>query len=286
GYYPYEAVVQIKSQETTYVARLEAIPLDCDMEGTISGRVTDSTTNAPIEGAEIKFKKMSDGTIEDTQTTDANGFYKSKPLASGYYKLEVKAPGYSRVEVQNVPACGYDDGNPDNDDHVENVTLSPLDGNWRVVLQWGSSPKDLDLHVKLPDGNQVFYRNACRGDRDAPPYVELDVDVRDGYGPETVTLTSPAAGTYQFFVHNYGGQNDGDSGTLSNSGARIVVYDPEGAVVKTYNVPAGCGSYFWYAFNMVYDSNGRPTLQAENRCGSGTNPAEGEWQDASRCDLP
>jgi len=285
GYYPYSADIQIRSNETKYVAKLEAIPSTCDMDGTISGTVTDATTNDPIDGAELKFKKMSDDSLVDTVKTDQDGHYKTKPLPIDYYKIVVTATGYAMTEVENVSVCGYDDNNPDNDDTIQNITIAPAEGNYHVVLMWGSSPKDLDLHAKLPNGDQLFYRSGCRGDRDASPYTELDVDVRDGYGPETVTITQPQQGTYQFFVHNYGGQNDpDDSGSLKTSAARLMISDPEGNTLRTFDVPASCGSYFWNAFNLKFDANGKATVEATNTCGGGSNPAD--YEDPPICNLP
>jgi hypothetical protein len=285
GYYPYSADIQIRSNETKYVAKLEAIPSTCDMDGTISGTVTDATTNNPIDGAELQFRKMSDDSLVDTAKTDQNGNYKSKPLPIDYYKIVVTAAGYGQTEVENVSVCGYDDNNPDNDDTVQNITIAPAEGFYHVVLMWGSSPKDLDLHVKLPSGDQLFYRSGCRGDRDNPPYTELDVDVRGGYGPETVTITQPQQGSYQFFVHNYGDQNDpDDSGSLKSSSARLVVSDPAGNTLRTFDVPASCGSYFWNAFNLKFDANGKATVEATNTCGGGSNPAD--YEDPPICNLP
>jgi uncharacterized protein YfaP (DUF2135 family) len=284
GYKPYQASVQIRSQETTYVAKLEAIPAQCNAKGTISGRVADATNNQPISGAQLEFKKMSDNSTVGTVTTDQDGNYKSQPMDADYYRVVASAPGYLSNEVTNVSVCGYDDSDPNNDNKVVNLTLSPMEGNYHIVLQWGEKPKDLDLHAKLPDGTHIFYRSGCRGSRYSAPYAELDVDVRSGFGPETITITQPQAGTYQFFVHNYGGQNDNESTSLASSGARLVVSDPGGQVIGTFDVPGSCNAYFWYAFNLVFDSSGKATVQSVNNCGGGSNPKD--YEDPPICNLP
>ena len=57
---------------------------------------------------------------------------------------------------------------------------------WRIVLTWGMSPLDVDLHknwgtISNPLKYQVYYRNKNT------PLMSLDVD-RFSEGPETVTI--------------------------------------------------------------------------------------------------
>ena len=182
-----------------------------------------------------------------------------------------------------VTACGKDDDDPDNDDQIRNAVLSPIDGYFHVALQWGDSPKDLDLWATTPDGQNIFYHETCKGDRDAEPFIALDVDVREGYGPESITITQfKTSGSYSFFVHNYGAQNDPeDGGSLSSSGAKLVVSDKNGDVIREFNVPGSCSAYFWRAFSVTFDGEGNPTISAQNSCGVGDNPDD--FEDIDTC---
>ncbi len=71
----------------------------------------------------------------------------------------------------------------------------------KIFLFWDTDNTDLDLHVKEPDGKECFY-----GFKDTPLGGRLDVDVTTGYGPEVYTMEYPNPGTYEIFIHYYGGQ--------------------------------------------------------------------------------
>ena len=68
----------------------------------------------------------------------------------------------------------------------------------KVVLVWDSNRTDMDLWVTGPDGEKVFY-----GNRTGKAGGQLDIDITDGYGPETFTHASPQAGTWQIQVQNF-----------------------------------------------------------------------------------
>lgn len=77
-------------------------------------------------------------------------------------------------------------------------------GLLRVSLSW-SAVTDLDLHVRTPDGTEIFYGNKIAGGG------ELDVDqCASGCDPgmhvENVTFAQlPLVGTYEVFIVNYSG---------------------------------------------------------------------------------
>ena len=69
----------------------------------------------------------------------------------------------------------------------------------RVVLEWGNSPKDLDLHL-VSNNFHISYNNMKNYENQAM----LDIDSRNGYGPETITLDFIEEGKpYRFYVENY-----------------------------------------------------------------------------------
>src|SRR5690606_34592980 len=96
----------------------------------------------------------------------------------------------------------------------------------RVVLTWGLTPPDLDLHLygPLPDGKRfhVYHGN------DSETNVTLDVDNRSGNGPETVTIKKVVPGRYECKVHAYSDPKDAKSKSaaraLAGSSAEVRVY--------------------------------------------------------------
>ncbi len=92
----------------------------------------------------------------------------------------------------------------------------------RVVLSWNETPTDLDAHLRTPtignDSYHIFWNNT--GSETEPPYAVLDVDETEGFGPETITIHDPQAGTYNYWVHNWS-----EDALLAGSGAVVEVYD-------------------------------------------------------------
>jgi hypothetical protein len=79
----------------------------------------------------------------------------------------------------------------------------------RIILNWGSRPdqvRDADAHLACAcgaPGRHVYFQERVH---EGPGHrVELDVDDTDWGGPETVTISDPAPGTYIYWVHDYSG---------------------------------------------------------------------------------
>ena len=120
-----------------------------------------------------------------------------------------------------------------------------------ISLSWGMEPSDLDLYVVTPTA-KVSHRRKT----DNRVKCAFDIDVRTGYGPETVTMQRPSpeelqelrklgAGTRcHVFVHQY--SEDGD---LAESEAEIHVSSGTGMdhIVK---VPLEGVGQFWDAFSL------------------------------------
>lgn len=68
----------------------------------------------------------------------------------------------------------------------------------RFVLNWGETPKDLDLHL-ISDDFHISYRNKILSTQ-----AKLDRDARNGYGPETITLNNLNENkNYKLYVYKY-----------------------------------------------------------------------------------
>ncbi len=270
GYLPATVVVNILDGEVTEVTPLRKLPEDCQGDGTCSGQIVNAVTGEG-QAAQLEFREgvdVKDGPVVGQADADQFGMY-TVQLPSGNYTAEVSSDNFATTWF-DIVICGPDDWSN------QNGAISPLDdGNWRIVLTWGENPKDIDLHGFTPviDGQQyhIFYRGACRGSRDQAPYMDLDVDDRNSFGPETITISDLRAGDYTFHVHNYGNQNDPDvdTGSLSNSFARIQIYNPEGFRVRSFNLSAG--GYWWNAFTLT-GPNGDVKQGAS--CAACVNPAD------------
>jgi len=74
----------------------------------------------------------------------------------------------------------------------------------QIVLSWESLPKDLDLHLKIAHSGQKFDISfSSMGGITANPWAQLDQDIRDGCGQETIQIAQWLDGTYRCAVHNY-----------------------------------------------------------------------------------
>ncbi len=213
--------------------------------GTISGVVRSAMTGEPIGIAASVTVRTGTNVITGSPvasvTTGVNGAFSFPQLPPGPYTVHVVAAGYVAGTV-NVGVVAGEAVNA-------NVVLSPEapPGQVRIVLSWGAQPADLDARLTLPGGRVIAYNDT--GNCDAAPFVCHEVDVTDGHGPETITITEVGPGVYTFAVENYSARelppsNDG----LARSGAIVEVYRGNDRIA-TYTVPNIPGRV-WTVFSL------------------------------------
>ena len=118
---------------------------------------------------------------------------------------------------------------------------------FRVVVDWDKSPHDLDAHFVKKGQYHISYHNTRvlsdgRG--------QLDRDDMDGYGPETITVTSiEQNANYEFYVHDYTNRNNKNSNGLSKSKAIVKVYGNR-QLLKVINVPTNKKGNTWRVFRI------------------------------------
>lgn len=209
-----------------------------------------------ILSATVKDKTIPDATVilqkngqSSIQTkTGANGKATFNAPFGGIdnntISMIVKKDGYSNLVVQ-CPCAGLT--------YALSPTQQNLDG-MRIVLNWGNTPADLDSHLAYKN-NHVFFSNK-EGDQ-----ASLDVDETNGYGPETITLTSKKPGVkYLYAIHNYSEGDRRGSTSLSNqSKAKVFVYIGD-SLVRTFQPPKGRVGNTWIVFGIgengeFYDIN-------------------------------
>jgi hypothetical protein len=218
--------------------------------GTVAGTITNAFDGNGVIGATLEFRSglnTSTGTVVATTTSDDTGTYRLS-LETGYYTVSAMKTDFIPASI-NVVSIGGATTN-------QGISLSPKLSNdqLRVVLNWGESPWDLDLHATGPDGLggrfHVFYNSSYFASGDST--VVLDTDDRYSYGPETITITKAIPGVYQFSVHNYsnrGATPDSLDTSLASSGAQVRVFQGN-LLVSEFNVPTGKDGTLWTIFRL------------------------------------
>ncbi|MFC2137859.1 MXAN_6640 family putative metalloprotease [Bacteroidota bacterium] len=208
----------------------QVVPID---SGLITGVVTDATNGDPIVGAVVTTGTAS-------TTTNASGeFSLSVDTAS---QLNITATDYNDYSNTTIAVGEGDTVN-------FNIPLSPvISGNQiRLVLTWGSIPADVDSYLETPEieGTQYTIYYSSKGDTTSAPYAILDLDDRNGYGPETVTIQQLMDGTYGYYIYNYSGTD-----SLSKPGEiQVNIYDNSGLIQTIVPPSSGSGRY-WHVCNI------------------------------------
>ena len=224
---------------------------------TVSGTVKDAATGKAVSNAQVDArsgKNNRTGTIVASTKTDNNGAY-ALNLPKGDYTLQITKKNFVGYFV-NVALTG-------NKTVSTPITQTLADSKFRIVLSWGSAPKDLDLHVTGPtNGSTRFHTYWSKRKYTLNGFVLslLDVDSKKGYGPETNTLdlSKGKNGIYHIYVHDYSDRSSGNTNALATSGAKIDIYSGS-KLLATYSVPNVYGTV-WQVCDIV---NG--TLNPINR---------------------
>ncbi|RPI02068.1 MAG: VWA domain-containing protein [Calditrichaeota bacterium] len=240
------------------VSRL-TLKVDSESENAnLEGRVTDATTGVGIAGAEVSLAGIH--TI-----TEASGHYRLEGIPtnlvtsnftanprSGEAPLTVQFTDLSGSSSQTltVAANGYityespiilESGSSTSRD----VALSPIitDSEFRIVLNWGMTPADLDIYLLVPatldySSYYVYYNH--KGATGQYPWAILDIDRRQGFGPETITIEQLIPSQYVIFVHNYSHE-----ASLTASEGIVQIYSKTG-LQHTISVPTTGEGNYWY----------------------------------------
>lgn len=247
-----ECGIQIESDKDGNIIKSAAwnkiIPPRPDKEaekGVYQGVIVDATTGQGLEGADVSFTSHDRSQETIRVQSDHEGAYEAE-LPEGIYDVEVSKEGFIQDSFDlEIKAEEQQSG--------DSFPLSPklAQGEIRIVLTWGAYPTDLDSHLDgtTADGHSVyvyFARSISRyGNSTA---AELDVDDRNGYGPETTTIYTD--GSYQFRVHDFT-----RSGEISSSGAEVKIYLPDQAQPTVFQVPDGVGNWW----DVCWIENGKIT---------------------------
>ncbi|OYU46548.1 MAG: hypothetical protein CFE44_01510 [Burkholderiales bacterium PBB4] len=222
--------------------------------------------NAPLAGVLVTVGRQ-------IRATDALGVASFTQLPPGPVSVYVSVGGYMPAVRTVQLACTAPT--------AVAMSLSPTvagsgaiaAGQFRVILNWGENPSDLDSHLTGPgtgaDRWHVYYSDQSSGG-----VCALDVDDVSSFGPETVTCpaTRASAGTvplrpgvYRYSVHHYSGTSH-----IGNSGANVRLELGNGAVY-TYTPPAVAWrgeDDVWTVFELTVNTDGSLSVAPVNTLGS------------------
>ena len=153
-------------------------------------------------------------------------------------KFTATKPGYIRAIETKMATSSV----PEDYGHTMILSLSPVitvAKQMRIVMNWGSSPSDLDIHVLQYGASNChcYYRKTRCNDE-----LNLDTDNTRGgdNGAETITIDKPGTSKYLIYVHDYSNGGGRNLRIGHGSQARIKIYaatNVGGFRTKSVNVP-------------------------------------------------
>jgi uncharacterized protein YfaP (DUF2135 family) len=211
----------------------------------IGGSVRDAVTGAGLAGVTVGLYHEDmggPGALAASTDTRESGDFKFSAVSPGRYVLATAPAGYFPFHRALILAEGQSRLR-------EDLVVSPLlaPGEVRIVLTWGETPADLEAHLTVP--NPQGCRHHCYYWNRTVPGAVLDLDDRDGHGPETITVGRLTPGTYRFYVHDWTNRLSRTASGLGTSGARVHVYSGSRAAPWVFDVPAEPGNT-WHVFDL------------------------------------
>jgi hypothetical protein len=233
----------------------------------LSGTVVDAQSGGAIVGANVTIS----GPAQRQALTSIDGRFQFQDIPLGDYDLAITADGY--IDFQQFVTVGTEPVDL-------SFAISQQLGNalYRITLSWGSLPFDLDAYL-WAKGNVISWQNP--GSEDSEPFIFLDLDDRDGNGPETITIFDLSTAA-TFAVHNWSGEFD-DGIDINQSGAHVNVYRDD-ALVNSYDVPRVGDGLWWHVFDI--DANGNIITRNVILDGPPVPTTTGAPQIPARKDMP
>ncbi|WP_178985441.1 VIT domain-containing protein [Winogradskyella helgolandensis] len=95
-------------------------------------------------------------------------------------------------------------------------TYKPIETDIRVVVDWNHGETDLDLYVKNPDNEEIYY-----GHDTSKFGGRISEDLVDGYGPESYWIKKAQKGNYEISVDYY---SDSVQKIISPASLKVTIY--------------------------------------------------------------
>lgn len=244
----YDALGMILIDRMEYFCSTTYEVLPGEQPATLVGDVVSAATGLALPGVAISMQPSGMST-----TSDAAGAFTLANVPFGAYSLTATLAGYTTETYSGTATPG-----PNPPIHF---VLNPVlpDGQLRVVLTWGESPRDLDSHLftrwAAGDVFHLSYR-ALRGLNGT-----LDVDDTSSFGPETVTILDETPGRYSYAINDY--TNKAGPGQIISSGAIVKVYQGNNLIEEFRPTNRGT-EVSWYVFDADISPNGTLTITPVN----------------------
>lgn len=222
----------------------------------IRGYIKNALTNLVFSSDQI-----SGGHVSVIFTSSSGQNYSSTiNAANSTYSIQLPPGNYTRWAIMDSMVQATTSITVVANDSLETVAqnsvlFSTVITGWRAVLSW-NTVQDLDTYVLTPSGDKVWYNKKTSTDGS----VNLDIDNRNGSGPETLTFnfTKTSAGTYKYFVNSY------TKLPLEQSQSKVVLYHGNGQVAEVQPPPAPSKTY-WAVFQISVVANGAQTYSLINQ---------------------
>jgi Lipase (class 3) len=185
----------------------------------------------------------------------------------------------SRAPYENLYFSEIKDSLPENLQQKSQYTdgtivKAPID----IGLEWNQSTKlDLDSHTVTPSGDHVYFSQ--RGSLTNAPNTFLyrdSIPAAGKLGAEQTRITTFQEGDYRFYIYNFSDQQNLAPAGLSNSSAKVQLFQGGGLLsdipndpnvfdlndpklqkvgqpypgTNTFNVPTGQSGNAWYVFKL------------------------------------
>mmetsp|Transcript_87100 Transcript_87100/g.236074 ORF Transcript_87100/g.236074 Transcript_87100/m.236074 type:complete len:602 (+) Transcript_87100:3-1808(+) len=211
----------------------------------VAGQGTDAQDeDVKLAGAVLKWSR--DGAVVATTTVDQSGEY-SALLGPGTYTVVAELDGYITM-TKEVAVLGEISVGSIGDFALSKILAL---GEWRVVLEWGDRPSDLDswTYFGTDHSKNVKWYGKSASDPVSGIEVTLDRDDVTAIGPETTTIKNADkcvgedACLIWFEVNNYAYW---DSTTMDQAQGVVTVYHGDNTAA-VYKIPECIGSAtLWY----------------------------------------
>lgn len=229
---------------------------------TVIVRVVDGDNNdQPLDGAHIRLT-TSDGAVRPAVTSGT-------PPQATFPAVTPAGPANVRATMtgyvpSTVPATIPGSGTVTITVRLRRDVAVQAPTAFVVQLDWGATPRDLDLHCSGPDNSGGRFH--CMFSTMQPvPFVLLDVDDIDATGPERISVTQVAGafvpGDYHFWIHNYSGEQN-----FANSSASVTLLSLDANSLPTQrgrwvaaDVP-GTPDRLWNVMRFTIDAQGQLTV--------------------------
>jgi hypothetical protein len=209
--------------------------VDTEESGQLTLRFLNAEKGSAVEGADVKIEKIGEF------KTDGEGRVLISTVDDGVYNFSFAKQGFIGASFTFEVIAGTIFSN--------RFSVSPLIelGAIRIVLEWGSKPRDLDAHLVKDGVYHISYHDKIVADDQS---ARLDLDDRNGYGPETITIRkTDSRGSYSYYVFDYSNKNEPGSKQIGKSKAIVRIYSNSG-LLNEFRVTKSMTGDKWNVFTI------------------------------------